>query len=240
MSKRRSIKPRVFGLLDGLLLTETHKEVARDNKVIGFVRMRPQQFLALTTLEPAHVDEIRREAKPLEQYNAWSRAGETLNSPFLRIDRVTGQVCGHEGRHRAAALEKAEPGELMDVAITLRDKGCSTSRYYEDRVKPGKPFYEREKRYLGKKDVPTRFCNEFDASLCERIDLSSWHGLYDDKTTHWAESLDGAVLPRSRARLPLTKRGRAFEAACAKKGGQATHTLRRGVVVHSCTIKRSK
>lgn len=187
--------PRRSHTLDGLLLTDTHKEVARGNKAIGFVRMSPNRFLFLTTPSLRAQAEIREEAKPLEAYNEWSRVGETLNSPFLRIDRETGQVCGHEGRHRAAALDKAEPGEPMDVAVVLKDRGCGTSRYYEERPKPGS--YYRQKRYLGKDDVPTQLCNEYDEKICAPIDLSSWHGLYAEEETRWKEDLAGAAPPRA-------------------------------------------
>lgn len=171
--------------LDGLLLTPFQEQVAKGNKAVGFLRLSPEHFLFLTTRHPQDAAAIRAEARPLEQYNAWSQDGNILNSPFLRIDRSTGQVCGHEGRHRAAALEKTEPGEALDVAIVLKDRGCGTTRYYEERSKPGGEIYQRQKRYLGKGDVPRRFCNEYDEQRCVRVDLGTWRGLYAEEETRW-------------------------------------------------------
>lgn len=73
--------------------------------------MKPNDFLRLTTDGDAHMDKIRNDefsdletyAKDGHQYYKKSN----YNMPFLFIEYETGRVVGHEGRHRAAMVEKA-------------------------------------------------------------------------------------------------------------------------------------
>lgn len=101
-----------------LEMSDMNHRVARDGKRHVLVHMNPTHFLHLTTPDDEEADKIRREARPLSDYNGFVRDGETLNSPFLRVSG--GAITGHEGRHRAAALEREGISE-MPVHIALRD-----------------------------------------------------------------------------------------------------------------------
>lgn len=66
------------------------------------VRMTPQQFLDLTTT-PEVLERIEKESRELSPEDL---AKERQNI-YLRVDMETGEVLGHEGRHRMLALQKA-------------------------------------------------------------------------------------------------------------------------------------
>lgn len=84
--------------------------------------------------------------RSIEDYNRFSREGETVLMPFLYVDLATGRVEGHEGRHRAAAVMNAG-GTRLPVAIILReDRG---SVYYREQTVP--PW---EKTFLSHRDIP--------------------------------------------------------------------------------------
>ena len=105
--------------LGDLVVTEEQREQAEGLKAVGFVKMAPGDFLKLTTPTDTDVAEIAHEARSLDEYNSFARRGETIIPPFLDVDRKSGKVCGHEGRHRAAALQRDEPGTPLDVPHTL-------------------------------------------------------------------------------------------------------------------------
>lgn len=139
-----------------LVVTREHVRQARGSKAVGFVPMWPVDFLKLTTdgegalrgfLDGAGVE-------PLETYNrsATDPRGDNVVPPYLKVEMDTGKVVGHEGRHRAAALFRADPTARMWVAIIL-SKDYSP-RYYEER-RIG------QKRYYGAEDIPAVFYGEY-------------------------------------------------------------------------------
>jgi hypothetical protein len=166
------------------------KEVAQDNKCIGILTMGTIQFLELTT--PGSfarwMDEEAKDTAPLEAYNEAAKAGKIRVMPFLDVDRDTGTVQAHEGRHRCAALINAGGTEIQ-VAICIRVKGYKT--YYEqpfiDQMSNPKQFY---KRYLGVKDIPARFLGQFKSSSVrvQPIKPGDWEPFY----------------PKSQTELPVT------------------------------------
>ena len=144
-----------------LIVTPRMIDVAKDTKAIGMWRMRPLDFLLLTTdVAPMQwIAHEESETQPLEQYNAWARSGEITVPPFLDVDASTGKVRAHEGRHRCAALV-LEGHREVDVAITVLRNGIRT--YYEQ------PFFNSDdsdkwhiKRYLSTSDVPPVFKGQF-------------------------------------------------------------------------------
>ena len=158
--------------LGDLVVTEEQREQAEGLKAVGFVKMAPGDFLKLTTPTDTDVAEIAHEARSLDEYNSFARRGETIIPPFLDVDRKSGKVCGHEGRHRAAALQRDEPGTPLDVAIVLREPGCSSKVYYEENwsTVPRQP-----KRYLGADDVPDTLHAEFKPRVfSKKLDKTSW------------------------------------------------------------------
>jgi hypothetical protein len=111
--------------LDGLLVTPQQVKAAKDNKAAAIVAMPAQDFLALTTYAHHRAEGLvnfKRRALPLDEYNRYSREGETIIMPNLLIDRTTGRVRGHEGRHRAIALIAAEgPEATLPVALRVTE-----------------------------------------------------------------------------------------------------------------------
>jgi len=102
----------------------THEQVDyHTDDVDEFVMMPAIDFLALTVPYDGYpsVEDLQDEAEPLDFYNRLSEEGKISIAPFLRIR--DGQVTGHEGRHRAAALMNAEGQDAkMLVAIVQRGK----------------------------------------------------------------------------------------------------------------------
>jgi hypothetical protein len=180
-----------------LIVTPFMKEVAKDNKGIGILTMGCVQFLELTT--PGSfarwMEEEKADTAPLETYNEAAKAGKIRVMPFLDVDRATGMVQGHEGRHRVAALIAAN-GTEVQVAICLRDKGYK--QYYEqpfiDESSSPKQFY---KRFLGIRDVPPRFLGQFKTSSVriQPINSSDWEPFYTRQQTEMA-SVPGPKLLR--------------------------------------------
>ncbi|MFA6135543.1 MAG: hypothetical protein WC869_16135 [Phycisphaerae bacterium] len=137
-----------------LLLTDEHVRQARGNKAVAIIWMSPQDFLSLTTTlnDTRWAKQVSdRAVQPLEKYNAYAAEGETIIMPRLDVELGTGNVTGHEGRHRAAAVMNAG-GDMLPVSIHLRDPGQYTIEYYEEHQVPGK--FEWRKRFYGLEDVP--------------------------------------------------------------------------------------
>lgn len=144
-----------------LLLTQKMVDNMKGNKAVGFYLMDPWDFLSLTTdkLVNEWVKQEQDETRTVEEYNEFAQAGKSILPPFLDIDRKTGKVVGHEGRHRAAALLNSH-GDRFMVAITLRDNGYPV--YYEYPFEDG-PDRSKWliKRYLTTEDVPPVFHGQF-------------------------------------------------------------------------------
>lgn len=97
-----------------LALTSEQKDWPRYNKAAAVVSMDPALFLGLTTVGTEHEAEVAAEAHTLEDYNRYG----SIVHPFLVVDRKTGEVMSHEGRHRAAAVQVAGGGDFP-VAVIL-------------------------------------------------------------------------------------------------------------------------
>jgi hypothetical protein len=152
-----------------LLLTRFQAQVARDQKAVGFLPMEPVEFVRLTTASEAGAWAILGAAPDykgpkfdVDQYNRWSLARDIGMAPTLRIDRKTGRVRSHEGRHRAGAVYRHDPNAILWVAIVLTDpEGYA---HYYDLV--GKQW---DKRYLGWEDVPETLYGQFRPEVRVRI-----------------------------------------------------------------------
>ena len=134
-----------------LAITNEQLRQARGNKASAIIWMYPEDFLALTTSrDDADWAQMvaGRPVQPLEKYNRYSREGETRIMPMLDVEMSTGQVMGHEGRHRAAAVMNSEgPEATLAVAIVLLENGYA--QYYRE---DGPPNYT--KTFMGFADVP--------------------------------------------------------------------------------------
>lgn len=102
-----------------VLLGPTDDQVlqAIDSHAGAFVDMAPVDFLRLTTLDEDHIRKVQSEAHDLAKYEKHMESGKCEVHPFLRIDVKSGQVVGHDGRHRAAAILSADPDAQMRVAL---------------------------------------------------------------------------------------------------------------------------
>lgn len=102
-----------------VLLGPTDDQVlqAIDSHAGAFVDMAPIDFLRLTTLDEDHIRKVQSEAHDLAKYEKHMESGKCEVHPFLRIDVKSGQVVGHDGRHRAAAILSADPDAQMRVAL---------------------------------------------------------------------------------------------------------------------------
>jgi len=136
-----------------LRLTPTMKRVAKDNKAQIIVEIPVVQFLEITTT-PEMFREILDQAHTLQKYNRWAKIGDdddfyqhvnkgrnadnkeygSIIMPFLKIyldKNGIGQIKGHEGRHRAAALLKSGQ-EYMPVALMITPYDGMFPNVYND------------------------------------------------------------------------------------------------------------
>lgn len=114
------------------MLLKTTKMINKAKKLgaIGMMRITPDVYLKLTSHEWR--DKIRKEALEVEDYNALIQGGKIDCVPYIRITK-SGKVVGHEGRHRAQAIEDAG-GKFIEVALILAENPHSTSK--KDRYIP--------------------------------------------------------------------------------------------------------
>jgi hypothetical protein len=168
--------------LGELLLTENLRRLAQQYfPAAGFIEMHPDDFLRLTTKDDEQARDIAAKAKSVATYNEWVRSGEIRVTPFLDVDRSNGRVCGHEGRHRAAALRAEEPGTRMKVAIVLRNPGCKSTRAaFETRERNG---VEQARWYDGR-DVPDVFTGQARPVSVE-VDAASFEPLQPPRRRRW-------------------------------------------------------
>lgn len=104
-----------------LRITPEHIRQAKGGKAQIIVEMDATTFLMMTTNE--NPESIRKTSQRLKNYNRYAKSGENILMPFLVIalsnDGASGRVVGHEGRHRAAALEREGTG-IIPVALILK------------------------------------------------------------------------------------------------------------------------
>ena len=82
-------------------------------------KIQPSEFLYLTSSD---VDIIRNDSEDIDM----DRLRNNKQTPYLRVDLETGEIVGHEGRHRMAALERAGVKYVAIVVIPL-EKGFNRS-----------------------------------------------------------------------------------------------------------------
>lgn len=130
------------GKIAPLVVTREQLARAKTNKATGYIWMRAIDFLALTTTTD-EVNWLQSVAgRPVEDINFYNRLaldGEITVMPLLEVNAdlnekgPIGQVVGHEGRHRAAAvLYAGGPEAVLAVAILLRDADYGLWYYTSD------------------------------------------------------------------------------------------------------------
>lgn len=136
--------------------------------------MHPLDLLELTTSSDAHMEEIaarrpdRKGTKlTLDDYNRFTEEGAANVPPLLRVDRESGRVKAHEGRHRAAALYREDRDALMWVAVEVLEDGYAV--YYEE-----EPYPSMKRRYLDDGDVPDLFVGQFRTTSVEIDPSTMW------------------------------------------------------------------
>jgi len=151
-----------------LTVTANHILVMRDNKAVGFLPLHPLDHLRLTTSSDEHLNDLIKSTPDhkgkkikLARYNKWAEDGDSIIPPFLRVQMSDGKVVGHEGRHRAAALYRADQEALMWVAIELIDEHGYAVYYEEPPYEPAKGMPRDRRRYLDQADVPDVFLGQF-------------------------------------------------------------------------------
>jgi len=191
--KSRYTAPITWGREPELVVTPEQMDRARSNKAVGYIWMHTIDFLLLTTPSDAYIKHVIDEALPLESYNEFSRSGEISVPPFLMIDIDTGEVTGHEGRHRAASLFKLDPTAEMRVSIELYENdehGRRHAIYYRELTSP--PW---TKTFLSVADIPKVLSTEcFGGNIYAywgkriarvAINLEGAHNYWYDQARRW-------------------------------------------------------
>jgi hypothetical protein len=170
-----------------LIVNDKMKRMAKANKDIGILQMEPPEFLWMTIR--GNVDEwIEKQKQPgaeqpllsLAMYNEYARRGEIDMMPYLSVDKATGMVLSHEGRHRVASVYVAG-GKTVHVSISLRIRGhleYFDEPFIDEPTNPKRWF----RRFFGKKDLPSRFVGQFTHNSV-KPDLATWEGFYSDIQT---------------------------------------------------------
>ena len=147
-------------IAEGLTITPEMRRQARGNKMHLIVKMRPSDFLKLTTTDQESLSYIQKNCKKLDDYNQWSEGGETIIMPLLDIDGKTGQVKSHEGRHRSAALICAGVKEIP-VSIRIRP-----TEEHDKKYGPYKSTYD-----MKFEDLPDHIHGQYGRGIISKNDL---------------------------------------------------------------------
>jgi len=101
-----------------ILLKPNERQLSHlvDEKHNWVIDINPILFLDMTTESLQHMQEILGEAAALDIYKSLKHL--TVH-PSLTVDKETGQIEGHEGRHRAAAVHIAG-GKWYRIGLKLR------------------------------------------------------------------------------------------------------------------------
>jgi hypothetical protein len=101
-----------------LLLKPNERQLSHlvDEKHNWVIDINPILFLDMTTESLQHMQEILDEAAAIDVYKSLKHL--TVH-PSLTVDKETGQIEGHEGRHRAAAVHIAG-GKWYRIGLKLR------------------------------------------------------------------------------------------------------------------------
>ena len=169
-----------------LRITPTHLQQAKGGKAQLIVEMNATTFLEMTTTGTrgsgqvySPIDDIRRSSQRLKKYNKWAKEGSNILMPFLTIELSedgSGYVSGHEGRHRAAAIEREGTG-IIPVAIMLR-----AGKNMLPDVKFGVNYH------LTSEHLPAKIKGQYDNNY---YDTTKWKIIQDDMqaaTRRYSES----------------------------------------------------
>ncbi len=106
------------------------KEQAIDIKVNWIIDIDPKEFLKLTLdTEPGHYPRMDNiEPQPLETYKSPEYQADMRVHPMLLIDKDTGKIRAHEGRHRAAAVMQAG-GKWYRIGVQFRGENGSDRNF---------------------------------------------------------------------------------------------------------------
>lgn len=160
------------------------KRVAAGNKCIGYIVMSPEKFLDLTTIDATNKQKIIDSAQPLDVYVKSIRTKNNLVMPFLNLEvkklgDMKGEVVGHEGRHRAAALMKAGK-KRMPVAISIRPENREKAYRFEVWEKGGKQTY-----FWDKSIIPEKLKGQFNSKSHELTsELKTFVSFYNKTISH--------------------------------------------------------
>lgn len=113
-----------------LPINEEQKRNARSEKATLIVDIDPLVFLELTTTdkgmfptmdhllnpEKYSLDDVKN--KDLAFFLSKEIQSDLIAHPFIKLDKRTGKIVGHEGRHRAAAVVRAG-GKWFRLAVYL-------------------------------------------------------------------------------------------------------------------------
>jgi len=171
-----------------LPISNVQKRNAIGNKCIGYITMHPMDFLELTTTNKEGVERIMNDSQPLEVYLKSIRNRSNLVMPFLGIEVAKGklgkakrgEVVGHEGRHRAAALLKSGKTRLP-VAVRVREEGREW-KYYAERYVPNEG---REKVFMNASIIPEVWTGQFNSSISKNMSnaLKTFESFYSSSAT---------------------------------------------------------
>lgn len=175
LSKGKNMKI-LISLSKGLKLIKENYRQAKGNKNAGTLVIDPYKFLELTTRDSSDVYSIMDDAKTLEEYNQYVKDGSSYLMPWLEIstDGISrykepckvGQVVGHEGRHRAAALIKAGI-KKMPISVKLYRRGFAERFHTTDENPWGEDKWKSE-------DLPKILYGEFNQNHSAKIDTQTF------------------------------------------------------------------
>jgi len=109
-----------------ILLKPNERQLSHlvDEKHNWVADIDPLLFLDMTTFGLKHIQEILDAAQPLNVYKSDKAQDNMVVHPSLSIDKETGQIEGHEGRHRAAAVHLAG-GKYYRIGLKLKTESRS-------------------------------------------------------------------------------------------------------------------
>lgn len=111
------------------------KAQAVDVKVNWIIDIDPKEFLKLTVDDkPGHYPRMDNiDPQPLDRYKSPEYQADMRVHPMLLIDKETGKVRAHEGRHRAAAVMKAG-GKWYRIGIEFRGEYGSSRNFRPEQM----------------------------------------------------------------------------------------------------------
>lgn len=120
----------------------TTERIDRDIKYYGssgdyskayMTYISPEDYISLTTSNQERIENESRVMVAAEMR-------ENEQTPFLRFDQDTGEITGHEGRHRIMAMKNAGVQRVAILMIPDGEKGRSNRQTIESLVVTGQDF----------------------------------------------------------------------------------------------------